>query len=77
MLIFYRDAAALAAAREEKLKPAGYEATFDCIACTLVTNGEPPEVMIMVTSNVSILQSSPPHTTHPTRQTRPSQRILR
>ena len=75
MLTFYRDAAALAAAREEKLRPAGYEATFDCIACTLVTNGESPEVMIMVTSNVSILQSSPPHTTRPTRQTRPSQPI--
>ena len=46
MLTFYRDAAALAAAREEKLRPEGYEATFDCIACTLVTNGEPPEVMM-------------------------------
>ena len=45
MLTFYRDAAALAAAREEKLRPAGYEATFDCIACTLVTNGEHPEAM--------------------------------
>ena len=44
MLTFYRDAAALAAAREEKLRPAGYEETFDCIACTLVTNGKPPEV---------------------------------
>ena len=41
MLTFYRDAAALAAAREEQLRPAGYEETFDCIACTLVTNGEP------------------------------------
>ena len=75
MLTFYRDAAALAAAREEKLRPAGYEETFDCIACTLVTNGESPEVMIMVTSNVSILQSSPRPTTRPTRQTRPSQPI--
>lgn len=40
MLTFYRDAAALAAAREEQLRPEGYEETFDCIACTLVTNGE-------------------------------------
>ena len=43
MLTFYRDAAALAAAREEQLRPAGYEETFDCIACTLVTNGESPQ----------------------------------
>ena len=52
MLIFYRDAAALAAAREEQLRPAGYEETFDCIACTLVTNGEPRGLLCMVMCNV-------------------------
>ena len=46
MLTFYRDAAALAAAREEQLRPEGYEETFDCIACTLVTNGEHPGAII-------------------------------
>ena len=40
MLTFYQNSAARAAAQEENLKPEGYEATFDCIACTLVTNGE-------------------------------------
>ena len=40
MLTFYRDAAARAAALEEELRPTGYEATYDCIACTLVSNGE-------------------------------------
>ena len=38
-LTFYRDAAARAAAQREQLRPAGYEETYDCIACTLVTNG--------------------------------------
>ena len=38
-LTFYRDAAARAAAQREQLRPAGYEDTYDCIACTLVTNG--------------------------------------
>jgi len=38
MLTFYQNSAARAAAQEENLKPEGYEATFDCIACTLVTN---------------------------------------
>ena len=38
-LTFYRDAEARAAAQREQLRPAGYEETYDCIACTLVTNG--------------------------------------
>ena len=35
-LTIYRDPAARTAALAENLKDAGYEATFDCIACTLV-----------------------------------------
>ena len=32
----YRDEAARLAALREGLKDAGYESTFDCIACTLI-----------------------------------------
>ena len=39
MLTFYRDVGARAAAQEENLRPEGYEDTYDCIACTLVSNG--------------------------------------
>ena len=51
-LTVYRDAAARQAALRENLKDGGYEATFDCIACTLVTNGEPRGPLCMVMCNV-------------------------
>ena len=35
-LTVYRDEAARLAALGEGLKDAGYESTFDCIACTLI-----------------------------------------
>jgi len=34
----YRDSAAREAALQENLKDPGYESTFDCIACTLISN---------------------------------------